>query len=132
VAQVQSPEAAEKSPAAEAEVVKTAPEGGPDGRAASKPAPFAGGAGPLPGWWAGTLTFYRSIGSKGGWTAARDLVLVDGRLKELPWAVIADELGCEGRDARARFIALTPSGESPKQLEQLAEVLKFLAADHGV
>lgn len=132
VAQAQGPEAAVKSPAAEAEVVKTAPEGGPDGRAASKPAPVAGGAAPLPGWWADTLTFYRSIGSKGGWTPARDLVLVDGRLKELPWAVIADDLGCEGRDARARFIALTPSGESPKQLEQLAEVLKFLAADHGV
>lgn len=84
-----------------------------------------------PAWWAEVEQLLAAIGTKGGWTAARDLILVDGRAKGFVWSLICDELGVEVREAKARLVALTPNGGGEAELERLTEVLRARAAREG-
>lgn len=84
-----------------------------------------------PAWWAEVEQLLAAIGTKGGWSAARDLALVDGRVKGLVWSLICDELGVEVRDAKARLVALTPDGGGEAEMAHLIEVLRDRAAREG-
>lgn len=84
-----------------------------------------------PAWWAEIEQLLAAIGTKGGWTAARDLILVDGRAKGFVWSLICDELGVEVRDAKARLVALIPNGGGEDEMARLTEVLRARAAREG-
>lgn len=94
-------------------------------------APTEAAPGECPVWWAGVEQLLDTIGTKGGWSAARDLALVDGRAKGLIWSLICDELGVEVRDAKARLVALTPDGGGEAEMAHLIEVLRDRAARDG-
>lgn len=100
---------------------------GPETAAAE--APEAGGA--RPAWWREIEANLRTIGYKGGWTLARDLMLAEGIEHGTPWPMIADDMGAEVRALRQRWIALTPAGQKPWQIKQLLEVLRAVSGRMG-
>ncbi|ETD89932.1 hypothetical protein U713_07350 [Rhodobacter capsulatus YW2] len=119
-------EAAQKIPAQDAQA----------GKAVSKPAPVAGGAGdhsklaaggvvrgggglvgerqtqdvipPRPAWFREIDATLTAIGYRGGFTPAIDLAIVECIAGQDAPEVVADELGMEVRTMRDRFVQLTP------------------------
>ncbi|MFP1646102.1 hypothetical protein [Pontitalea aquivivens] len=81
-----------------------------------------------PAWWHEVSAVLDAVGHKGGWTSARDLELVEEATKGTPWEIIADQLGIEKREAKSRFIALTPDGVSFEKQSRLIEVLRSIVA----
>ncbi|RWR32502.1 hypothetical protein D2T31_00525 [Sinirhodobacter populi] len=85
-----------------------------------------------PLWWREIEANLNALGHKGPWTAALDLALVEGLTRGTPLPVLADELGVEVGQAKARFIAMTPDavdrfGRRAVTIElqqQLIEVLR--------
>lgn len=78
-----------------------------------------------PAWWQEIEDLLKSIGSKGGWTPAMDLELVEALTRGgVQWPVLADQLGVEIGAARARFIALTPDGATAERQARLIQVLR--------
>lgn len=53
------------------------------------------------------MSYLDGIGYARGWSAARDLDLVDGVTRGTPKDIIADQLGIERRDLDARFIEIS-------------------------
>lgn len=82
-----------------------------------------------PAWWHEVSAVLDAVGHKGGWTPARDLELVEEATKGTPWEIVADQLGVEKREAKARFIALTPDGASFERQSRLIEVLRSKIGD---
>ena len=84
---------------------------------------------PKPFWWRETAEFLGKLGYRGGWSAQLDLALVEGLASGKQMPVVADEIGKEVGEAKARFIALTPDGVT---VERQARLLQVLRARAGV
>jgi hypothetical protein len=82
---------------------------------------------PKPLWWRELTEFLGKLGYRGGWSAGLDLALVEGLASGKQMAVVADEIGKEVGEAKARFIALTPNGVTIERQTQLLQVLRARA-----
>ncbi|WP_444460352.1 hypothetical protein [Rhodobacter capsulatus] len=82
---------------------------------------------PKPGWWRELTEFLGKLGYRGGWSAGLDLALVEGLASGKQMAVVADEIGKEVGEAKARFIALTPNGVTIERQTRLLQVLRARA-----
>ncbi|TQD37451.1 hypothetical protein ACTTAK_06590 [Rhodobacter capsulatus] len=82
---------------------------------------------PKPLWWRELTEFLGQIGYRGGWSASLDLALVEGLANGTQLEVVADEIGKEVGEAKARFIALTPNGVTIERQTQLLQVLRARA-----
>ena len=78
-------------------------------------------------WWRELTEFLGKLGYRGGWSAQLDLALVEGLASGKQMAVVADEIGKEVGEAKARFIALTPNGVTIERQTQLLQVLRARA-----
>ena len=68
-----------------------------------------------------------TLGYRGGWSAQLDLALIEGLACGTQMEVVADELGKEIGECKARFIALTPNGVTIERQTQLLQVLRARA-----
>ncbi|TKD17933.1 hypothetical protein FBT96_12375 [Rhodobacter capsulatus] len=82
---------------------------------------------PKPLWWRELTEFLGQIGYRGGWSASLDLALVEGLANGRQLEVVADEIGKEVGEAKARFIALTPNGVTIERQTRLLQVLRARA-----
>lgn len=82
---------------------------------------------PKPLWWRELTEFLGKLGYRGGWSAGLDLALVEGLASGKQMAVVADEIGKEVGEAKARFIALTPNGVTIERQTRLLQVLRARA-----
>ncbi|MDF2143224.1 hypothetical protein [Paenirhodobacter sp. CAU 1674] len=80
-----------------------------------------------PGWWVELNAQLNALGYRDGWSAARDLELVEGLVGGSPAALVADQLGVEVGAVKARFIALTPDGVTIEGQTRLLQVLRARA-----
>ncbi|WP_223635052.1 hypothetical protein [Rhodobacter sp. TJ_12] len=80
-----------------------------------------------PFWWRQLVEMLGKLGYRDGWTAQRDLELVEALASGRQMADIADALGVEFGKAKARFIALTPDGLTIEKQSQLLQVLRARA-----
>ncbi|PTV94042.1 hypothetical protein C8J27_11093 [Rhodobacter aestuarii] len=80
-----------------------------------------------PFWWRQLVEMLGKLGYRDGWTAQRDLDLIEGLARGKQMAEVADDLGVEFGKAKARFIALTPDGVTIEKQAQLLQVLRARA-----
>ena len=82
---------------------------------------------PQPLWWRDLTEFLGKLGYRGGWSAQLDLALIEGLARGTQMEVVADELGKEIGEAKARFFALTPNGVTIERQTHLLQVLRARA-----
>lgn len=80
-----------------------------------------------PAWWRALDAELNALGYRNDWSRTLDLALVEGLAAGKPMALLADELGKEIGQAKARFIALTPNGVTVEKQTQLLHVLRARA-----